>query len=82
MENSLKSIPISNPAIMENMECSIISARAPVIDLKVEVSVGHDVSLFFQLLRTHWVTFQAYKSVRSTSARTAFIYSKSHSEAV
>ena len=34
MEKSTKSISTINPAIMENMECLIIKARASFIDLK------------------------------------------------
>jgi len=42
----MKSISKINPAIMENMECLIAKAR-PVIDLKVDVSLNHSVSLCF-----------------------------------
>ena len=34
----MESISPNNPAFMENMECTIIKARAPVIDIKVDVS--------------------------------------------
>ena len=43
----MKSISVSNLAITENTECLIIKACVPVIDLKVEVSLGHGVSLHF-----------------------------------
>ena len=33
----MKSISTINPAIMENTECTIIKAHAPVIDIKVGV---------------------------------------------
>ena len=46
-ENGMKSIPINNPAITENMECSNIKVHTPVIDLKVVVLLGHSVSLHF-----------------------------------
>ena len=43
----MKSISTINPAITENMECSIVKARASFIDLKVGVSLGHGVLLRF-----------------------------------
>ena len=43
----MKSISTNNPAIMENMECTIIKARAPVIDIKVGALPKHGVSLHF-----------------------------------
>jgi len=36
-----KSISIINPAITENMECSIVDARALLIVLKVGVLLGY-----------------------------------------
>jgi len=39
----MKSISTINPAITENMECSIIKVYASFIDLKVCVSLDHDV---------------------------------------
>ena len=50
---------------MENMECLIVEAHTPVIDLKVGVLLGHGVSLLSvsnYVLWTHWVTFQAKKA--------------------
>ena len=41
----MKSISISSPAITENTESWIIKMRTPVINLKVEVLLGHGVSL-------------------------------------
>ena len=35
----MKSISTINPAIMENMECSIIKAHSPVKDLDLEVQI-------------------------------------------
>jgi len=35
----MKSISTINPAIKENMECSIVKVYAPVIDMKVGVSL-------------------------------------------
>ena len=46
-KNSMKSISTINPAIMEDMQCLIIEECAPFIDLKVGVSLNHDVSLRF-----------------------------------
>ena len=37
-ENNMKSISTIKPAIMENTECTIVKAHAPVIDIKVGVS--------------------------------------------
>ena len=34
----MKSISTTNPAITKNMECMIVKARTPVIDIKVDVS--------------------------------------------
>ena len=34
----MKSISTINPAITDNMECTIVKARAPVIDIKVGMS--------------------------------------------
>ena len=34
----MKSISTTNPTIMENMECTIVKAHAPNIDIKVGVS--------------------------------------------
>jgi len=49
-ESSIKGISTIHLAITENMECSIIKVRAPLIDLKVGVSHDHSVSLCFVLL--------------------------------
>ena len=43
----MKSISISNATILENTDCSIIKACTPVIDLKVEVLLGHSIPLRF-----------------------------------
>ena len=71
MESSMKSIFAINPAIMENMECSIFKVCAPVINLKVGVLLDHGVSLCFVLLpalQLLWVVFQAKNYIRSTPA--------------
>jgi len=47
MENSIKSISTINPVITENTECLIVEPCAPVIDLKVGVSLAHGASLHF-----------------------------------
>ena len=68
MENTMKSIATINPAIMENTEHSI--------DLKVCVTLDHDVSLHFVSLlaiRTRWATFQAENNIRSAPASSALI---------
>ena len=46
----MKSISTINSAITENTECSIVKMCASFIDLKVGVSLDHDVSLCFILL--------------------------------
>ena len=43
----MKSVSVTNLAITENTECTIIT---PVIDIKVGVSPKHGVSLRFTLL--------------------------------
>ena len=43
----MKSISLRNPSITENMEYLIIEVHTPGIDLKVEVSLSHGVSLLF-----------------------------------
>ena len=55
------------------MECLFVEAHTPLIDLKGgSVSQSRCVTtLPFQLLQTHWVAFQAKKSVRSALASTA-----------
>ena len=45
----MKSISTTNPAIMKNMECTIVKAHAPIIDIKVGVSLKHGASLHFKL---------------------------------
>ena len=70
-ENSLKSISTINPAITENMECSIVKVHASFINLKVG---NHGVSLCFVSLlafRICWATFQANNNVRSAPASSA-----------
>jgi len=57
---------------MENTECSIVKVRASFINLKVGVSLDHDVSLrfvCFQLFK--WQTSQAKNNIRSTPASSA-----------
>jgi len=44
----MKSISKINPPITENTEYLIIKVHAPFIDLKVDVSLDHGVSLRFQ----------------------------------
>ena len=46
----MKGVSATNPAITENMECTIVKARAQVIDIRVGVSPKHGVSLCFILL--------------------------------
>ena len=82
-ENSTKSNSTINPAITENMECLIIKAHASFINLKVGVSLNHDVSLCFVSLlnfRTCWATFQAKNNVRSTPGSSALALS--HTKAI
>ena len=63
----------TNPAITENIQCLIIKAYAPVIDLKVGVSLHHGVSLRFVSLPALLATFQANNNIRSASASTALV---------
>ena len=70
-----------NPAITENMKCSVIEAHTQYIDLKVVrhfVIVQHYILL--PALRTLWLTFQARNSVRSAPASTvlAWVLHQSH----
>jgi len=70
----MKSSCTINPAIMENTERLIVKVCAPVIDLKVGMSLNDSVSLCFVLfptLRTLLATFQAKNNIRSASASTA-----------
>ena len=64
-----------DPAIMEDTECAIIKAYTPFFDLKVGVSLDHDVaSLCFVLLlvlQMLWATFQTKNNVRSAPASSA-----------
>ena len=67
-ENSTKSISTINPAIMENKECLIVKAHTSFINLKVDVSLDHVVSLHFVsllALPTCWATFQTKNNGRS-----------------
>ena len=48
MQNSIKGISAINPAIMENMEHSIVKART---DLKVDVLLDHYASFRFKLFK-------------------------------
>ena len=57
----------------ENMQCSIVEARTSFIDLKLDTSLNHGVSLRFVLLlalQTCWATFQAKNNIRSASVLT------------
>ena len=70
----MKSISTINPAIIENMEWSIVEVCASFINLKVGTSLDHGVSLcFISLLafRACWATFQAENNVRGASASSA-----------
>ena len=72
----MKSISTINQAIMENTKCLIVEVHASFINLKVGVSLDHDVSLRFislLALRTCWVIFQAKNNTRSTLANSTLI---------
>jgi len=60
----MKSISTINPAITEYRECLIIKEYAGLIDLKVGVSLDHDVSLHFVSLPV-LQTFSLFHNVRS-----------------
>jgi len=74
-ENNMKSIPTINPAITENTDGTIVKARAPVIDIKVDVPVA----LTRCIIRLHfisgssnvWLPFQAKDNITSAPTSTA-----------
>ena len=75
----MKSVSTINPANMENIEQSIVKACASFIDLKVGVSLDHDVSLYFVSLLAFWAcwaTFKAKNNIRNTPASSASLTSK------
>ena len=73
MEDSMESISTNNPAITENMECSIIEARTLDIDQNrgCVTQSWYFTTLFFQLLWTLKVTFQTKNSLNSAPASSA-----------
>ena len=70
------SISTIKPAIMGNMERSIVKTRASFFDLKVGLSLDHDASLRFVTLlalQTCWEPFQVMNNIRSAPASSAHI---------
>ena len=60
----MKSIPTINPAITENMECSIVRAHSLLMDLKVGVLLDHGVSLHFVSLPTLLTCWEQHSKQR------------------
>ena len=74
-----------NPAITENTECFIIKACAPVIDIKVGVSLltWCITTLHFTISTSNvWLSFQAKNNVRSAPPLLALHLPKSRTEAL
>ena len=80
----MKSISTINPAIMENMDGTIVKARAPVINIKVGVPVALTRCIitlcfaprcFTPRSSNVWLPFQAKNNVASAPAST-------HTEAI
>ena len=72
----MKIISTINPAIMENMECSIVKALTSFTNLKVGMSLKHGALLHFISLlaaQTYWTTFQTKNNVRSALASSSLI---------
>ena len=71
----MKIIPTINPTIMVNMERLIVKTHAPMIDIKVGVSLLHGIYIFTLYFASSssnvWLAFQAKNNVRSASACTA-----------
>ena len=77
-ENSMKTISSITPAIIENMEYTIVKAHVPVIDMKLGVSTWHCVSLCFVSLPASnvWLPFQAKNNARSAPVYTVSLAPK------
>ena len=73
----MKGISTINPAITENMECSIINVHASFINLKVGVSLDYyalftsSCSNILYNVPTYYAMFQAKNNIRSVPASSA-----------